>query len=239
MSSSACVSKETIKRLATDVRQLHKNPLTEHGIYYVHDESDLLKGYAMIIGPSETPYAYGYYFFEFIFPYDYPYSPPKVKFRSNFDRIRFNPNLYRDGKVCISLLNTWRGEQWTSCQTITSILLTMCGSISNDKPLLNEPGINESHKDHESYNEIIAFKNIQRVICSQLTSTISIFIELFHDDMKKLFCKNIEHIKDIVKSKIEKYPESIVLTTCLYDMTVPVCYKTLNEQLNFTYNNIK
>lgn len=24
-------------------------------------------------------------------------------------KIRFNPNLYKDGKICLSLLGTWRG----------------------------------------------------------------------------------------------------------------------------------
>ena len=30
--------------------------------------------------------------------------------------MRFNPNLYKDGKVCLSLLGTWpgaQGEQWS------------------------------------------------------------------------------------------------------------------------------
>ena len=27
-------------------------------------------------------------------------------------RVRFNPNWYADGKVCVSTLNTWVGEPW-------------------------------------------------------------------------------------------------------------------------------
>ena len=80
----------------------------------------------MIVGPSETPYFGGFYFFEFKYPGDYPHSPPEVIYKTNGDNIRFNPNLYVNGKVCISLLNTWRGEQWTSCQTITTVLLNLC-----------------------------------------------------------------------------------------------------------------
>ena len=44
---------------------IFKNPLTDNGIYYCHDEEDILKGYAMIMGPEGTPYFGGYYFFEF------------------------------------------------------------------------------------------------------------------------------------------------------------------------------
>ena len=58
------ISKETITRLLRDVKNIIKSPLTDNGIYYIHDDSDMLKGYAYIIGPSDTPYFGGNYFFE-------------------------------------------------------------------------------------------------------------------------------------------------------------------------------
>ena len=134
------ISKDTISRLLKDVKHMFKNPLTENGIYYIHDDTDMMKGYALIIGPSDTPYFGGNYFFEINYPSDYPHSPPKVKYCTNGNNIRFNPNLYKCGKVCISLLNTWRGDQWTSCQSISTVLLTLCTLLCNN-PLLNEPGV--------------------------------------------------------------------------------------------------
>ena len=110
--------RDAIKRIAKDVKEIMNDPLHDNGIYYKHDDDDVLKGYAMIYGPENTPYEYGYYFFEFNFPKDYPFSPPTLVFGTNADHIRMNPNLYRCGKVCISILNTWKGEQWSSCQTI-------------------------------------------------------------------------------------------------------------------------
>ena len=59
----------------------------------------------MIVGPSESLYRYGYYLFNFEFPREYPYAPPKVYYLTNDGSTRFNPNLYRNGKVCISILN--------------------------------------------------------------------------------------------------------------------------------------
>ena len=53
---SKVISRDTINRLLKDVKQIIKNPLTSNGIYYVHDESDMMKGYAMIVGPEDTPY---------------------------------------------------------------------------------------------------------------------------------------------------------------------------------------
>ena len=80
------------------------------------------------------------FFFKFRYPDDYPYSPPHVEFLTNNDKVRFNPNLYRNGKVCISILNTWTGPQWSSCQNISSVLLTLV-TLFHNKPLLNEPGL--------------------------------------------------------------------------------------------------
>ena len=165
------ISKETITRLLRDVKQIIKNPLTENGIYYIHDDTDMLKGYALIIGPSETPYFGGNYFFEFEYPRDYPHSPPKVKYWTNGKKIRFNPNLYTCGKVCVSLLNTWRGEQWTSCQTISTVLLTLCTLLCKN-PLLNEPGVNKHHIDIANYEKIIEYANLNIAVSDMVLSTI-------------------------------------------------------------------
>ena len=161
------ITHETIKRIAYDVKFIKKNSLVNNNIYYKHDENNILKGYALIIGNSDTPYAYGYYFFEFSFPENYPYEPPNVKFISNDGKMRFNPNLYIDGKVCLSVLNTWNGEGWTSCQNIHSILITL-SSILNENPLLNEPGINKTDININIYNLLICYKNIEFTIIKQL-----------------------------------------------------------------------
>ena len=95
----------------------------------------------------------------FLIQPDYPFKPPKVTYKTNDGFTRFNPNLYKNGKVCISLLNTWQGEQWSSCQNISTILLNLVALLNNN-PLLNEPGITNRHHDYENYNKIIRFQNL-------------------------------------------------------------------------------
>ena len=77
------MKKKNQKRLLKDVVDIIKNPLDDNGIYYKHDENNMLLGYALIIGPEDTIYENGYYLFELEFPPTYPQMPPKVMFCTN------------------------------------------------------------------------------------------------------------------------------------------------------------
>ena len=37
------LSKTTIHRLVSDIKQIMKTPLHDQGIYYIHDETDILR----------------------------------------------------------------------------------------------------------------------------------------------------------------------------------------------------
>lgn len=231
---STFISKETLTRLLRDVKQILKSPLTDQGIYYIHDEEDILKGYALIVGPSETPYFGGYYFFEFSFPVDYPFSPPKVKYCTNGNNVRFNPNLYTCGKVCISLLNTWRGEQWTSCQSISTILLTLCTLLCKD-PLLNEPGVINGHNDMKNYTEIIEFSNLDIAVCDILCRKKEVylpFFESFYPFIKENFLKNYDQLLDFANKKnTDLNNTKVLLKTGFYGMQINIDYNIAIERL--------
>lgn len=228
------ISKETTQRLLKDVKNILKNPLTENGIYYIHDDSDMMKGYALIIGPSDTPYFSGNYFFEFNYPIDYPHSPPQVKYWTNGNRVRFNPNLYTCGKVCVSLLNTWQGDQWTSCQSISTVLLTLC-TLLCENPLLNEPGVNISDPDMEIYNEIIQYSNIDTAICDIIKKKDSVFVpffENFHCFTKEHFLKNYNTLLEFAEKKNEENNNSKKeCKTRHYGMRIMVDYKNVIKKL--------
>ena len=193
----------------------------------------MMRGYALIIGPEDTVYAYGYYFFEIDYPVDYPYRPPKVTFRTNQDRVRFHPNMYVSGKVCLSILNTWRGEQWTSCQTISSILLTICTLFTNN-PLLNEPGISMGHPDIDKYNDIIEYKNIEIATLNIVAKHPSLYIpmfDLFQDVILEKFIENRERIKRRVDD-LTNTKKNQTITTRMYSMIYELDYPQLVLHFN-------
>lgn len=76
-----------------------------------HDtRMDFLK--FMISGPHDTPYQNGLFIFDACFPPLYPNDPPLVNLcTTGRNTVRFNPNLYNCGKVCLSLLGTWHGSE--------------------------------------------------------------------------------------------------------------------------------
>jgi ubiquitin-conjugating enzyme E2 Z len=233
MSNITIVSKECAKRLVKDIKQLQKEPL--EGIFYIHDEKDMLKGNALIIGPPDTPYEGGYYLFKFIFPSDYPFSPPKITYHTNDGVTRMHPNLYKNGKVCLSLLNTWNGDAWTSCQTISSVLLVM-RSIMTQGPLKHEPGIDIFHRDFRKYTEIIRYKNIQVAMIDVIQKEVyekqfGDLIEIARND----FMEHFDTKQNILKSSEETFQESDVHTqsgrvfVSLYNISCNIDYTGLSD----------
>ncbi|XAR72685.1 Ubiquitin--protein ligase [Bertholletia excelsa] len=148
-----------LKKVQQDWNILQNN--LPDGIYVrvYEDRMDLLR--AVIVGAYGTPYQDGLFFFDFHLPPEYPDVPPSAYYHSGGWRI--NPNLYEEGKVCLSLLNTWTGrgnEVWDpSSSSILQVLVSLQGLVLNSKPYFNEAGYDkqigtaEGEKNSLSYNE--------------------------------------------------------------------------------------
>jgi ubiquitin-protein ligase len=215
-----------------DCKEIMNEPI--ENIYYRHDEDNLYKGYAFIIGPKDTPYENGFYFFEFTFPESYPFNPPKVKFHTYDGFTRFNPNLYINGNVCLSILNTWEGEKWSSCQSIRSILLTL-STVLNETPLLNEPGITIHHKDFDSYNELLIYKNVEISMLKYLEkSNLNYNFRDFYPMMVKHFLTNFEGIK----TKIQR-PSKHIEMSIYSNIYCQLDYSQLNHLLDIMFHQLK
>lgn len=84
--------------------------------------------------------------------------------------MRFNPNLYQNGKVCLSILGTWSGPGWTATQSLLSVLVSI-QSLMSEKPYHNEPGYRKPQNpgDVERYNEVIIHETLRVAVCEAVS----------------------------------------------------------------------
>jgi len=131
----------SIKRLMAEYRQLSVNP-PDGIIAGPKNEDNYFVWEALILGPEGTAYEGGVFKTSLSFPKDYPMNPPKMKFVSEV----FHPNVYPDGRVCISILHApgddptgyeTSKERWSPVQSIEKILLSVMS-------MLAEPNIESS-----------------------------------------------------------------------------------------------
>mmetsp|Transcript_41006 Transcript_41006/g.101575 ORF Transcript_41006/g.101575 Transcript_41006/m.101575 type:complete len:358 (+) Transcript_41006:443-1516(+) len=112
------------------------------GIYVVACSSrmDLLR--VMLFGPTGTPYADSPFVFDISLPADYPQTSPQLHYDSRTERI--HPNLYENGKVCLSILGTWAGkgvEVWDPASSnLLRVLISLQGLVLVPQPYFNEAG---------------------------------------------------------------------------------------------------
>jgi len=156
------MSQNVPKRLMKEIQDA-KSPIMERqGIFYEFDESNVMLGRAMIVGPEGTPYEGCLLCFDIRYPYDYPFSSPSVRITTSDGITRFHPNLYIDGKVCLSILGTWRGPSWAPVMTISTVLTTI-QSLLEANPIINEPGhetlkLEGTDSRARDYAELVRFR---------------------------------------------------------------------------------
>jgi len=228
----------TIKRIISDKRNINKNPLDSFGIYTSFDEEDIYSAKALIIGPNDTPYHNGYYLFSITFPNNYPFSPPKVVLRTldPSNHIRLNPNLYTCGKVCLSILNTWSGPKWTSCQNVSSVLVSI-QSILNENPIHNEPGWeNENGSISKNYNNIITHENFKIAIIN-IIKNIPYGFEMFLPIIREHFINNFTNIENRVTKLMDSFKDNMIEKSKIYSLTTKYKYNNILQQLRDMYNS--
>jgi ubiquitin-protein ligase len=239
------MSSRRIKRIIKEIKELEDSTkiMEESGIYFHYNEDNISILYAMMVGPEKTPYEKGFYFFKFEYPENYPMEPPKAKYMTqgmifglngNLVPVRFNPNLYTDGKVCLSMLNTWSGPGWVPTNTICNVLVAIQALVLNEEPLRNEPGYETAdYKDLKKYNDIIEYSNIKIALLEMLEKQPQGF-EIFKDTMISIFLKNIEYYRNFILNNISiKKIDSPV-----YNLKANVDYESLLYDIEKKYEDL-
>ena len=184
----------SMKRLKHDMKVLHNNPIENVFVHWT--EENLYTPVVILVGPKNTPYENGFYGIKFNFTTKFPFEPPKATFVTTDGKVRMNPNLYACGKVCLSILGTWSGPQWTSVQNLTSIILSI-QTILNESPIHNEPGyenVKPTHPKFITYNKLIQHANI-RVGVIQMIENIPIQFKMLLPNIKDYFKQHFEWYK--------------------------------------------
>ncbi|XP_054979501.1 baculoviral IAP repeat-containing protein 6 isoform X6 [Sorex araneus] len=190
------------RRLAQEAVTLSTSlPLSSSSSVFVRcDEErlDIMK--VLITGPADTPYANGCFEFDVYFPQDYPSSPPLVNLETTGGHsVRFNPNLYNDGKVCLSILNTWHGrpeEKWNpQTSSFLQVLVSVQSLILVAEPYFNEPGYERSRgtpsgtQSSREYDGNIRQATVKWAMLEQIRNPSPCFKEVIH---RHFYLKRVE-----------------------------------------------
>ena len=175
----------------------------------VDSRLDMLR--VMITGPDDTPYANGCFLFDVNLPASYPQVAPKVQFlTTGGGRMRFNPNLYQCGKVCLSLLGTWQGPGWVSGEsTLLQVLVSIQSLILVPDPYFNEPGWERERgtprgaTNSSNYNRSIRRFTLEAALESHLSAILAktnTYPE-FEEAMKKHFLEK----RSLIEKEIRQW----------------------------------
>jgi len=164
------ISHKLVQRLSSEYSSFpNVLPLNyESSILSRVDENNIQLLKFLVIPCDDTPYASGCFIFDCFIPNDYPTVPPKVNLMTTGKgTVRFNPNLYDTGYVCLSLLGTWSGhtacERWQpNISTLLQVLISVQSLIFVNNPYFNEPGYEQRmNNDADKKASLEYSKNIQ------------------------------------------------------------------------------
>eukprot|EP01125_Pyxidicula_operculata_P019779 TRINITY_DN719_c0_g1_i4.p1 TRINITY_DN719_c0_g1~~TRINITY_DN719_c0_g1_i4.p1 ORF type:complete len:360 (+),score=101.49 TRINITY_DN719_c0_g1_i4:1498-2577(+) len=145
-----------MKILQNTYKELQKDPV--EGFCVEFDDSDILTWKIYVEGPPGTPFEGGIFQMEMKFPPEFPMQPPALKFVHEF----WHPNVYPDGRVCISILHPpgedmMSGERpeerWLpvhSVQTIVLSVLSILGDPNYSSPANVDASV-QCQKRHSEY----------------------------------------------------------------------------------------
>ena len=218
-----------IRRITIDCKRVME--LASEGMFWLADEENISRGHAIIFGCEGSPYYGGAFCFEVTFPPNYPFMPPSFNYLTNDGRTRFNPNLYKNGKVCLSLLNTWPGEPWSGVQSLSSILQSIQTAVLNPDALRNEPAYDKLHvhADIPVYDRIVQHATVETAILGYLKNPPE-YLKPFYEAFKKHVLTSkpgLLKILDTLAAEFDGKTEYINF----YHMSLAYKFNTLRKEL--------
>jgi ubiquitin-protein ligase len=190
--------------------------LPEEVTLYVSEEHPNYLIVSMTIANTDCPYFGGFFVFHVMVPSDYPLRSPLVNLMTTGGgQVRFNPNLYPCGKVCLSLLGTWAGEPWNpKTSNMTQVLKSILYLIFTEQPYYNEPGY-DNYRGSEASEQLSlqydsdVFKNTIQSAIEGHASQLATYPAPVQDVIRAYYQVHWEHgMKTALASKLHTvYPK--------------------------------
>jgi ubiquitin-protein ligase len=183
--SSRPPPKERMRRIAVELSGLQNSLAVHWGstVFFATDEErpDIIS--FLVVGPEGTPYQNGLFLFDLFLPLDFPQSPPQCVIKTTGGgKVRFNPNLYANGKVCLSLLGTWSGPPWDpKTSTLLQLIISIQSLILVPYPYTNEPGFETTSLNDNrvvDYNTNVRLNNLRLAMLDTLRHPPKLFVEV-------------------------------------------------------------
>ena len=134
------------------------------------DENDFYKWTVCFTGPEDTIYEGGFFKAILTFPDDFPQNPPEMKFITEM----WHPNIYKDGRVCISILHSpgvdrfneqeSAEERWRPVLGVEQILVSVVSMLN--EPNCDSPANIDASVQFRDHNEEYKKKVRQLVLKS-------------------------------------------------------------------------
>jgi len=183
-------------------------------IFVRQDSKNQRRFSAIIFGSEGTEYDSCCIPLSILLPPDYPKSPPKVYCGISVDSLKFNPNIFTEGKLCLSILNTWGNHgsigKWDPENSSLYQILVSIQSLV----FTSDPYFNDSTKDHlrntqygcnenEKYNTRLRMIAVAEAIYNQLVDPP----KGFEDVVKVHFVLKKEHLKIVMQDWLKDFEE--------------------------------
>ncbi|KAF2841417.1 putative ubiquitin conjugating enzyme [Patellaria atrata CBS 101060] len=145
--------------LMNEYRTLSKEPWTNIDLI---NENIYEWSVALIVLNPDSLYYGGYFKAKMTFKKEYPYVPPDFKFL----RPLYHPNIYPDGRLCISILHApgedeqsgeLAAERWSPAQRVESVLLSIL-SLLDDAEVSSPANVDAGvmlRNDIEGYKKMV------------------------------------------------------------------------------------
>jgi len=228
------MSKSKMKKIKQDLAIL-SNSLPD-GIFVRVDENhlDLMK--VMIIGPEDSPYEKGCFLFDLYLPDQYPQVHPEMKYlTTGHGTFYFNPNLYQEGYICLSLLGSWDGPAWDPLSsTILQLVVSLQALVFVPYPLENEPGHEGIGADSDSlaYNKGIHMATAKFAMKEYITNPSD--ENVFLPEIKAWLLSQRKKLPELF-AKLDEFDKNVSDNCSYFNYSSSLTEKTIKEIADETF----